>query len=357
VPADGPPSSFWVREAGHIKQGLKTGTAGLIAYAIYVTFHLPEGYWAVFTALLVTQANLGASWKAALYRTAGSTVGALSAALLAPVIGTGPVRTGVTLFLLAALFAYLTTLHPSFSAAGFTAALVLLLGATVQPWHLAWLRVLYTILGAVIAFGVGILLWPVRAREGLRSKIADFLEDFGRLYRAVTTAALQETCDEGGLEPLRTTLRDDWLKIATALEESRSEPSFNRFNHEGYVALLEELDHLRQRLLAMCRDSSSSSHAGVLSTLVPELEPLAEGTAQALLGLAAAVRTQSKGFDLGPLDNAVETVDRRLQHLRDTQATSPVSLDRMLPFWSFLFNLKEVVAGVKSLNAKLARLS
>jgi len=112
-----------------------------------------------------------------------------------------------------------------------------------------------------------------------------------------------------------------------------------------------------QRLLAMCRDSSSSSHAGVLSTLVPELEPLAEGTAQALLGLAAAVRTQSKGFDLGPLDNAVETVDRRLQHLRDTQATSPVSLDRMLPFWSFLFNLKEVVAGVRSLNAKLARLS
>jgi len=60
----------------------------------------------------------------------------------------------------------LTTLHPSFSAAGFTAALVLLLGARLQPWHLAWLRVLYTIMGSVIAFAVGVLLWPVRAREG-----------------------------------------------------------------------------------------------------------------------------------------------------------------------------------------------
>jgi len=47
---------------------VKTGTAGLIAYAIYATFHLPERYWAVFTALVVTQANLGASWNAALYR-------------------------------------------------------------------------------------------------------------------------------------------------------------------------------------------------------------------------------------------------------------------------------------------------
>jgi len=115
----------------------------------------------------VTQASLGASWNAALYRTAGSTVGALAAALLTPIIGIGPIQTGIALFLLAALFAYLTTLHPSFSAAGFTAALVLLLGAQLQPWHLAWLRVLYTTMGSVIAFAVGVLRWPVRAREGL----------------------------------------------------------------------------------------------------------------------------------------------------------------------------------------------
>ncbi len=107
-----PPEShppFWVRETGAIKQGVKTGVAGLIAYAVYIGFNLPEGYWAVFTALVVTQANLGASWKAALYRTAGSAAGALAAALLTPVIGMGPVRTGITLFVLAALFAYLNT--------------------------------------------------------------------------------------------------------------------------------------------------------------------------------------------------------------------------------------------------------
>ena len=37
-------ASFWVRESRPIKQGLKTRIAGLIAYAIYVGFHLPEGY-------------------------------------------------------------------------------------------------------------------------------------------------------------------------------------------------------------------------------------------------------------------------------------------------------------------------
>ena len=55
----------------------------------------------MFAALVVTQTNLGASWKAALYRTIGSACGAVAAALLIPVLGKGPVGVGVVLFLLA----------------------------------------------------------------------------------------------------------------------------------------------------------------------------------------------------------------------------------------------------------------
>src|SRR5271165_7313047 len=173
------PPSFWDRESAACKQGIKTGLAGTITYAIYAGYHLPQGYWAVFAALVVTQANLGASWKAALYRTIGSASGALAAALLLPLLGTGTVRAGIALFILASLFAYLTALHPSFSAAGFTAALILVFGGLQEPWHFAWLRVLYTLLGSVIAFAVGVLIWPVHAREGLRNKIATILQSAG----------------------------------------------------------------------------------------------------------------------------------------------------------------------------------
>jgi hypothetical protein len=41
--------------------------------------------------------------------------------------------------------------------------------------------------------------------------------------------------------------------------------------------------------------------------------------------------------------------------LRDTQVASPFPLDRMLPFWSFVFNLKEVLARGKALAVKLGR--
>ena len=129
------PPSFWTRESPSLKQGIKTGLAGTIAYSIYAGWHLHQG--AVFAALVVTQANLGASWKAALYRTIGSTCGAISAALLIPLLGRGPVGIGIVLLLLESLFGYLTTLHSAFTVAGFTAALILVFGgqgdARVEP--------------------------------------------------------------------------------------------------------------------------------------------------------------------------------------------------------------------------------
>src|SRR5882672_3915372 len=110
-PLHAPPAHrFWSRESRNLKLGIKTGLAGAITYAAYAGWHLPEGYWAVFTALVVTQANVGASWKAALYRTIGSTAGALAAALLIPMLGTGPLRAGAALFLLASFFGYLSAL-------------------------------------------------------------------------------------------------------------------------------------------------------------------------------------------------------------------------------------------------------
>ena len=348
------PAPFWGRESRHIRQGLKTGIAGLIAYAIYAAFHLPEGYWAVFTALVVTQANLGASWKAALYRTAGTTAGAFAAALLTPVIGMGPIRTGLILFGLSALFAFLTTIHPSFSAAGFTAALVLLLGSEIQPWHLAWLRVLYTVLGAVIAFLVGVLVWPVRARDRLRAEIADFLENSAGLYRAITDTQEREACSDEKFEQLRAAVPAGLSHVTDALDEARSEPSFSRFNDAPYTAIVQELDHLKQRMLAMCRDTDLYSHAMVVRTLVPELKTLTDETARTLTGLAASERDGKVEFDASGLDRAEHTLDQQLQQLRDARATSPFSLDRMLPFWSFLFNLKEIVASLRRVRESLA---
>ena len=359
-PAFATPPSFWARESPALKQGIKTGLAGTITYAIYTGFHLPQGYWAVFAALVVTQANLGASWKAALYRTIGSTSGALAAALLIPILGKGPVGVLIVLFLLASSFGYLTALHPSFSAAGFTAALILVFGGTGEPWRFAWMRVLYTIMGAVIAFAVGALIWPVRAREGLRQKIANTLDGAGALYRAVTAAALQgpneETKNKLQVRQLDRQLHDLRRGITQQMDEARAELTFTRFsfstfNQSAYQAFVDQADHLRRRLTAMAEDSSL--YATVAPDLVPSLPSLTEKTAHSFLIVAEAVRTGNKKLDPQELDAAVRALEGDLAKLREQRATVPFALDRMLPFWSFVFNLREIALDVQQLESLL----
>jgi uncharacterized membrane protein YccC len=353
--------SFWSRESAALKQGIKTGLAGTITYAIYAGFHFHQGYWAVFAALVVTQVNVGASWKAALYRVIGSTCGALAAAIVFPALGPGPVDAGIALFLLASLFGYLTAVHTAFSAAGITAAIILVFGGQGEPWHTAWLRVLYTFEGALVAFAIGVLIWPVRAREGLRNKIAQILEGSAELYRAIAAAALQGIDNEDQVRQdqvrqLDRKLHDLRRGITQQMDEARGELAFSRFNRDAYQQVVELADQIRRRLTAMAEDSSLYVHARVDPELVPSLPRVAEKTERHFTALAEAIRDREGEVKSAGLEAAIRDLDSDLARLRLERATVPLALDRMLPFWALVFNLREVAQDLKQLEAVLPQL-
>jgi uncharacterized membrane protein YccC len=356
ISVSSPAPPFW-RQSRHVKQGIKTGLAGAIAYAIYAGWNLPEGYWAVITALVVTQANLGASWKAALYRTIGSTAGAVAAALLIPMLGTSALRTGIALFVLASFFGYLTALHPSFTAAGFTVAIILVFSSRQEPWQIAWYRVLYTLLGAFIAFGVGALLWPVRAREELRAKLASILEGCGTLYRAVTGAAIAGVHNQQEIQQLDRHLHDLRRGITQQMDEARSELTFSRFNPGVYQEFVDRTDQIRRRLTAMAEDTSLYVHADVQPELVPAIPLLVQKTASTFTAMAEATRTKRNEVSSAELDACLRELDMNLARLREQRATAPFALDRMLPFWALVFNLREIAQDLKQVESLLPRLA
>ncbi|HMD48989.1 MAG TPA: FUSC family protein, partial [Bryobacteraceae bacterium] len=58
------------------KQAIKTAIAGVISLYVTNLFHLPQGYWAAISALIVMQSNVGATLTASRTRLAGTAVGA-----------------------------------------------------------------------------------------------------------------------------------------------------------------------------------------------------------------------------------------------------------------------------------------
>ena len=141
------------------------------------------------------------------------------------------------------------------------------------------------------------------------------------------------------------------------MDEAKSELSFSRFNQGGYQAFVDQADHVRRRLTAMAEDSSLYVHAQLQPALVPSLPALVEKTAQAFVFLADAVRKPDGTRKSTELDAAIRDLDADLAKLREQHTTTPFALDRMLPFWALVFNLREVAQDVTQLESILPELA
>ena len=71
-----------------LRQAIQTTVAAVTAYVVATAFSLPQGYWAVMTAILVVQANLGASLGLALDRLLATLLGAIVGVLMVTAFGT-----------------------------------------------------------------------------------------------------------------------------------------------------------------------------------------------------------------------------------------------------------------------------
>ena len=88
-----------------LRHATRVSAAVLAAYLLSTLLHLPQGYWAVFTAVIVVQASLGATITASIERFLGTVVGAAAGAAAAYVHTLYPAWGGAILAVTVALLA------------------------------------------------------------------------------------------------------------------------------------------------------------------------------------------------------------------------------------------------------------
>lgn len=104
------------------KAGLRTAAAGGLAFICAEILALPQGYWAVLTAIVIMQASIGASLAAAA-DLLGTLAGAALGLVLASVTPSTKLGTLAALILSIGMLAMLAARYPSFRIAPMTAAI------------------------------------------------------------------------------------------------------------------------------------------------------------------------------------------------------------------------------------------
>lgn len=169
-----------------LEQALRMTVACVAAFALAAVFGQAQGFWAVITALFVTQSNVGGSLKAAVDRFVGSLLGVVYGCAVAIAIPhSGVVAQAAALALAVAPLAFLAARTPAYRIAPITAIIMLLatsttLGANLGPLGVATDRIIEVAVGCTVGILVSLLVLPSRASQSVREtagEIARLLAD------------------------------------------------------------------------------------------------------------------------------------------------------------------------------------
>lgn len=259
-----------------IRHGMRITAAGLASYAMAEWLQLPQGYWAVFTAVLVVQGSVGGSWKAAVDRLAGTLLGAAYGAVVAVLIPHGDtLAVGVALVISLIPLSLLAAFNPAYRVAPITAIILLLgsAGVTEGPVRAALLRTTEVALGSLIGVIVSIFVLPARAHTLLGQAAGAVLRRLSELLSLLLASLTTPVASD------QITQRQDAARVVLAnLETIAAEAARERRNR-----LTDDIDpepiartlrRVRNDLILIGRVASESIPTEVSVSLKPSLERL-----------------------------------------------------------------------------------
>jgi uncharacterized membrane protein YccC len=152
----------------HLWQVLRLTGACALAYAGATLIGLPEVYWSLITAIVVTQGEFSKTLTASRDRIVGTLVGAAVGFVVLEAVAHGAPRLPLFVAALAPLL-ILTAIKPNLRMSGVTLIVVVLVPSAAEPFIRPFDRVVEILLGAVASLIVSAAIGPTalwrRTRE------------------------------------------------------------------------------------------------------------------------------------------------------------------------------------------------
>ena len=352
---------------------VRTALAATLTAVLARLLHMDQGYWAVFSAVLVMQTDFGSSIQASWTRLLGTGVGAALGALAVTAAEAllGPGTSALTLAMFAAILAssVLAGLYPSFRLGGVTAAIVISLheiGGNV--FALGASRFLEVGFGIMVALCVS-LAWPSRARVLLRFGAAKGLEGLAGYLSALMDSRMSGKYDRQRVFHQKDSVLRLSLKNRQSLAAARREPG-STAQRERLADLLQTLERMAEHMLGMDHAIENAPPEGFHRHLPGELSELGASVQAVLLVLARIVTerpapTTQLAEQLGPqtsaaltgalsrLDNALTVASDKLLELRGERVIASYDLDEVMHFYSFYHSLRETAREAQALAGRL----
>jgi uncharacterized membrane protein YccC len=275
-----------------ISQAVRLMVAVAAAFAVYELFHLPQGYWAVFTVIIVMQGSIGGTLDASVDRMFGTAAGALVGGTAAALVPHTPPALGIALVLCVGGTALLAVARPRFKVAPITVAIMLLSSSGgMSPVHAALYRVVEIGVGGVLGVLATLFILPARSGPRVAALAATALDRMVAML-----SAFAEALDNG--TPLETRpdhgeLRKALTAVEAAMADAEREHVARLARHAVPAAIPRTLWRVRTDLVSVERATTAALPEAVAATLGPAAATLLRAEAALATRCAAGLRGMS----------------------------------------------------------------
>ena len=350
---------FVRRRAGELRLALRITIAAGLGFAVAKVFQLPQGTWVAITAIIVMQASLGGSMKAATDRMAGTLAGALWGGLVAILMSRqNDLQTGVSVVLAVAPLAVLAAVNASFRVAPITALIVLL--PTSDPGHTplvyALERIIEISLGIAIGVGVALFVLPARA-QGLLAKSAARLAELNAELVVALIEGLIGGEGRPGLASLHAGIRATLRQMDGAVEEAARERRAHLSDHADPEPLARTLYRVRHDLVMIGRTCAVPLPPAIDAALRETLIGLRDRAAEMLRGTAKALRAGDRAPSPDDFQASLVAYIKAMDALRAQGATRDLPGEEVGRIYALRFGFEQLGDDLADLSARASELA
>ena len=307
------PYATWIRQqAERVLSGptlllaLRMTVSSLAAFALATALALPQGYWAVLTALIVTQTSVGQSLKAALDRFAGSVCGAVYGGAVDMLIPHERAWSmGLALAVAVWPLGILAAIKSTFRIAPITAIIVLLstTSSTLGPVSYAVDRIFEIAIGCAVGIVVSILIAPARAHTLL---LAAAQQVTALLAQRMEVLSISGPGVTPAIDQLWVKVRRALAKLETLADEAFREKQSRLSDEPNPEPLYRPLRRLRHDVATLSRMLGKPLPTVVARHLAEPWSRVAATAADLLRDVGRALVERQEPRPIDPLGSAIE---------------------------------------------------
>jgi uncharacterized membrane protein YccC len=343
-----------------LRLAVRMAVAAVAAYGLAETLGLTQGYWAVFTTVIVIQASVGGSLKATVERLIGTLGGGAYGGIIALLIAGADTYWRAAGLAAAVLpLAVVAAVDPRFRIAPITAVIVLLspTGQTTSPILFTLDRIGEIMLGSIVALAVSLFVLPARAHNLLTTatgRLLGFLADFFVLI----LDSLSGPVDSGEIRRLQIASRRTLAQLETIAEEARRERSSRLTDDPDPDPVVRTSHRVRNDLIMLARAAIAPLPDPIGARLQPALSGLRTAGSVWLRGLSESFATRRAPPPLDGFDTALRAYRHEIAGLRQDgtlRALSAEAVGRIYALGFALDQLRENAGDLADRAAELAR--